>query len=105
MVNKKRYIVLYILSFISFILVIVLRFNKLPPYVPLFFSKIDDNQLVDIKGLSILPLSSILLLFITNYFKNKYIDEDFIKKIFIYVGLSSSIALIWITVYIIFLVT
>ena len=64
-------------------ILILLRFNRLPPQVPLiFFQKISDEKIIKITDLIILPLLSFSILNINNLISKKLGDIFFENLIF-----------------------
>lgn len=85
----------------------ILRYNHLPPQVPLFYSKVaGEDQLADTWLLALLPfLMNFLFILNLLIFKRFYKNNDLAKKIFSYlnIGIIASFTLIFIKI--IFLVT
>lgn len=64
-------------------ILILLRFNRLPPQVPLiFFQTIADEKIIKITDLIILPLLSFAILNINNLISKKLSDVFFENLIF-----------------------
>ncbi|MBI5122389.1 hypothetical protein HZA75_00860 [Candidatus Roizmanbacteria bacterium] len=89
------------------IITFLLRFNRLPPQSPLFYSRLwGEDQLADTWLIFILPVFLNLLFFLNNYlFKKIYSDNEFIKKIFYYLNLFLILSFTLIFIKIIFLVS
>jgi len=89
------------------IITFILKFNRLPPQVPLFYSSLwGEDQLVDTWVIILLPFFMNLLFFINNYVKNKYFaDNELVKKIFYYLNIFLILTFTFIFVKIIFLVS
>jgi hypothetical protein len=85
----------------------VLRFNRLPPQIPLFYSRLwGENQLADYWLIFLIPVFLNLLIFLNNYLNKKYFfDNNFIKKIFYYLNLFLIFSLTLIFIKIIFLIS
>ena len=65
------------------VLVFVLSFNRLPPQIPLFYSRpLGEAQLADTWMIILIPLLLNILYIINNYlYKRFFTGNDFIKKI------------------------
>ncbi len=89
------------------IIIFTLRFNTLPPQIPLFYSRLwGENQLADTWLIFILPVFLNLLFFLNNYlFKKFYSDNELIKKIFYYLNLFLIFGFTLIFIKIVFLVS
>lgn len=89
------------------IITFILRFNRLPPQSPLFYSQLwGEDQLVDTWLIFLLPIFLNLLFFINNYIIKKiYSDNEFIKKIFYYLNIFLIFGFTLIFIKIIFLVS
>lgn len=85
----------------------LLKFSRLPPQVPLFYSQLwGENQLVDSWVIFILPIIMNILFFINQYVSNKfYSDNIFIKNIFYYLNIFVITSFTLIFIKIIFLVS
>jgi len=89
------------------IITFLLRFNRLPPQLPFFYSRLwGEGQIADTWMVFLLPVFLNLLFFFNNYiYKKIYSNNDFIKKNFYYLNLFLIIGLTLIFVKIIFLVS
>ena len=89
------------------IVTFLLRFNRLPPQSPLFYSRLwGEDQLADTWLIFLLPVFLNLLFFLNNYFFQKiYSDNELIKKIFYYLNLFLILSFTLIFIKIIFLVS
>ncbi len=89
------------------IIAFLLRFNRLPPQIPLFYSRLwGEDQLADTWLIFLLPVFLNLLLFLNNYLLKKiYADNELIKNIFYYLNLFLIISFTLIFIKIIFLVS
>jgi hypothetical protein len=96
-----------VLSNIAMILVFILRFNTLPPQIPLFYSRpTGEEQLVDLWMIFILPFLLNFFYFFNQYLENKlFSDNTLIKKIFYYFNIALMIIVTFIFIRIIFLVS
>lgn len=92
--------VLMIFTFLS-------RFSRLPPQIPLFYSRLwGEDQLVDTWLIFLLPVFLNLLFFLNNYlFKKIYSNNQLIKNIFYYFNLFLIVSFTLIFIKIIFLVS
>ncbi len=89
------------------IVTFLFRFSRLPPQLPLFYSRLwGEDQLVDTWLIFLLPIFLNLLFFINNYIIKKiYSDNEFIKKIFYYLNIFLIFGFTLIFIKIIFLVS
>ncbi len=89
------------------IIIFTLRFNTLPPQIPLFYSRLwGEDQLADTWLIFILPVFLNLLFFLNNYlFKKFYSDNELVKKIFYYLNLFLILGFTLIFIKIIFLIS
>ncbi len=87
--------------------ILLLRFNSLPPQIPLFFSRPwGEDQLVDTWMIIILPLILNILFFINMWlYKRFFLGNEFEKKIINYLNIFLMIAVTLIFVKIITLIT
>ena len=71
------------------IVTFLLKFNQLPPQLPLFYSRLwGEDQLADTWLIFLLPVFLNILLFLNDYLSKKiYFDNKFIKNIFYYLNL------------------
>lgn len=85
----------------------LLRFNRLPPQSPLFYSRLwGEDQLADIWLIFLLPIFLNLLFFFNNYlFKKIYSDNEFIRNIFYYLNFFLIVSFTLIFIKIIFLIS
>lgn len=67
----------------------LLKYNALPPQIPLFFSKPSgEDQLADTWFIVILPILMNLLIIANNIVTKKYFaDNVFVKKVFYYLNI------------------
>jgi len=97
------------LFFANFLMlgVFILKFNHLPPQIPLFFSRrFGEEQLGDLWMIVFLPFSLNLFFFINNFFYKKFFSGNLlVKKIVDYVNLFLTIIVPVIFLRIIFLVS
>lgn len=76
--------------------VFLLKLNKLPPQIPLFYSKLwGEDQLVDLWVIAVIPILMNIFFLLNNYFVRRYFSEEyFIKRmihyfnIFIIIGFT-----------------
>ncbi len=89
------------------VLTIILRFNHLPPQIPLFYSKLQgEDQLADTWMIAILPFLMNLLIIINSYISHRFFkDTILVKKVFDYLNYAVIISFTIIFMKIIFLVT
>lgn len=89
------------------IITFLLRFSRLPPQSPLFYSQLwGEGQLADTWLIFLLPVFLNLLFFFNNYlFKKIYSDNKLIKDIFYYLNLFLILSFTSIFIKIIFLVS
>lgn len=89
------------------LVVFLFKLNKLPPQIPLFYSRLwGENQLADTWLIFILPVFLNLLFFLNNYlFKKIYSDNELIENIFYYLNLFLILSFTLIFIKIIFLVS
>lgn len=85
----------------------ILRFNSLPPQIPLFLSRAwGENQLADSWMIIIFPLLMNLLFFINRVIFNKFFQgNDFAKKILTYLNIFVCLGLTFIFMKIVLLIT
>lgn len=83
------------------------KFNKLPPQIPLFYSKLaGEDQLVDLWMIIIIPILMNGFIFLNNYIARQFFPEDsFIRKMLYYANLFILISFTLIFIRIIFLVS
>lgn len=88
---KKRLspIKIQVFSFIILVAFFVLRFNRLSPQIPLFYSKPEgEEQITDSFMIFLLPVVSFSIVFLNNYLVDKHFpDNNFIGSIFYYANL------------------
>lgn len=96
-----------VLSNAAMILVFLLRFNTLPPQIPLFYSRpTGEEQLADLWMIFILPFLLNFFYFFNQYVEQKFFsDNSLIKKIFYYFNIALMIIITFIFIRIIFLVS
>jgi len=84
----------------------LLKFSRLPPQIPLFYSQLwGEGQLADVWLIFVLPIFMNFLFFINQFIFNKfYSDNIFIKNIFYYLNLFLIVSLTLIFIKIIFVV-
>ncbi|MFH0979833.1 MAG: hypothetical protein V1803_02720 [Candidatus Roizmanbacteria bacterium] len=89
------------------IVTFILKFNSLPPQLPLFYSRPwGEAQLVDTWMIFLLPIILNLLYFTNNYLSKRFfLGNDLIKKIFNYLNILLIVGFTFIFVKIIFLVS
>jgi len=75
--------VLMVVVFIAF-------FNRLPPRIPLFYSKIwGEDQLAESWMIFLLPIFMTIFVIVNTFIKNKFFpDNHYVKKLFEYVNWS-----------------
>jgi len=85
----------------------ILKFFRLPPQIPLYYSQPwGENQLADSWMIFLLPIFLNLMFFINRYIFNKYYrDNIFIKNIFYYLNLFLIAGFTFIFIKIIFIVS
>lgn len=96
-----------VLSNVAMILVFILRFNTLPPQIPLFYSRpAGEEQLADLWMIFILPFLLNFFYFFNQYVEQKFFsDNSLIRKIFYYFNIALMIIITFIFIRIIFLVS
>ena len=96
-----------ILANLAIVLVFFLKFQTLPPQIPLFYSKPPgEDQLTDTWFILILPLLMNVLFFLNNFIYRRFFNKnEFVQKIFYFVNLFLIISFTLIFAKIIFLVT
>ncbi len=89
------------------IVTFLLKYSKIPPQIPLFYSQLwGEGQLADSWMIFILPAVMTLLYFVNQYIFNKFYYENiFIKNIFYYLNLFLIISFSLVFIKIIFLVS
>ncbi len=89
------------------IIAFILKLNKLPPQIPLFYSQTwGEDQLTDTWLIFLLPVFLNLLFFLNNYLYKKYFSgNELVKKIFYYLNLFLISGFTLIFIKIIFLVS
>ncbi len=85
---KNNFFVLVLtvsLSIISFIIFL----TRLPPQIPLFYSVLEgEEQITDFYMILLLPLISVVLYFLNNFFQSKIFHENHVvKRIFYFTNL------------------
>lgn len=105
----RRFGLFYTLIFtnLAMLAVLLIRFNLLPPQIPLFYSKPPgEEQLADTWAILLLPLLMNLSYILNNYLYKRYFkDNELAKKIFFYLNLFMIISLSLIFIKIIFVIT
>jgi hypothetical protein len=98
-----------LLFFANFLMlgVFILKFNHLPPQIPLFYSRrFGEEQLADLWMIVFLPFFLNFFFFINNFFYKKFFFGNFlVKKIVDYVNLFLIIIIPIIFLRIIFLIS
>lgn len=89
MLSRFRPIYWLIAANIVMISILALKFNYLPPQLPLFYSKpAGEEQLADTWSILILPLFMNLLFFLNNFVYRRYFkDNILVQKIFYFLNL------------------
>ncbi len=89
------------------IITFLLRFNRLPPQSPLFYSRLwGEDQLADTWLIFLLPAFLNLLFFVNNHImKRYYSDNELVKKIFYYLNIFLIVSFALIFIKIIFLIS
>lgn len=92
---------------ILLIVTFLLRFNTIPPQIPLFYSKLwGESQLGDYWMIFILPVFMNFLFFINKYIFSKFYSENiFLKNILYYLDLFLIISFTLIFIKILFIVS
>lgn len=87
--------------------VLVLKFNRLPPQIPIFYSRLwGEDQLAEWWMIFLLPIISNLFFFLNLFlYKRFFFKNEFVKKIVIYLNLFIIISLTLIFIKIVFLVS
>lgn len=106
----KKLNISYKLMFFSLVLMLIIffiKFNQLPPQIPLFYSYLEgDNQIADLFMIFLLPLFSLLLISVNNLiYKIWFNNNFFVSKVVYYINITTIILLTFIFVRIIFLTT
>lgn len=85
----------------------LLRFNNLPPQIPLFYSRVEgEDQLADWWFIFLIPFAIIFFYFLNIYIQEKFFKDDNLVKKFTYIlNLSVEIILSLIFLRILFLIT
>lgn len=88
-------------------LLLFLRFNSIPPQIPLFLSRAwGDNQLADSWMIIVLPFLMNLLFIVNRLISQKFFqDNDFAKRVFNYLNMFICFGFTFVFIKIIFLVT
>lgn len=86
--------------------VFILRFNTLPPEIPLFYSSLSEWQITDTWMIFLLPFLLNFLVIINQYFYKKYFSNyDISQKVFQYLNNFLIIGFTLIFIKIIFLIS
>lgn len=87
--------------------IFIFKINRLPPQIPLFYSKQDgDEQVVDFFMIFLLPFFSSFIVAINNFIFAKYFSEEkFVATVIYYVNLLVILLTSFIFLRILFLVT
>lgn len=98
---------LILISFLVIGITLFFKFKRLPPQIPLFYSRPEgDQQIADFFWLFLPPFLVLLLVVINNFIgKTFFKDNLFIDKLISYVNLIVIILLTFIFLRIIFLIT
>lgn len=88
------------------IITFILKFSRMPPQIPLFYSQLwGEGQLADVWLIFVLPIFMNFLFFTNQFVSNKfYFNNVFIKNIFYYLNLFLIVSLTLIFIKIIFVV-
>ncbi|MGB9707226.1 MAG: hypothetical protein ACPL1D_00520 [Microgenomates group bacterium] len=89
------------------IFIFSLRFNRLPPQIPLLYSRQEgEEQLVDWWLIFLIPLIMVFFFFLNEYLKKKFFNNDsFITRLITDINIIMIILLTGIFIKIIFLIT
>ncbi len=81
------------LTNILFSLIFLINLNKLPPQIPLFYTKPwGEDQLAELWVIFLIPFLFNFYYFINQYIKTRFFKEnDFVEKLFFYTNLSNSL--------------
>jgi len=92
---------------IMLLFIFIFKANRLPPQIPLFYSKPEgEEQIADTLMIFLLPLSSFFFTVINNLIFTRYFSEDkFILKVIYYVDLLIILFTTFIFLRILFLVS
>ena len=105
----RRFRLLYALIAANLVIaaILILRFNSLPPQIPLFYSKPPgEDQLADTWFILALPLLMNILFFLNKFLYGRYFKDDvFIHKIFYCLNIFLIVSFTLIFMKIIFVVT
>lgn len=95
------------ISIVAMILLFIIKFNNLPPQLPIYYSVGEgEEQIADYYLILIIPILSFLIVMVNNYLKiKKFYDNVLIQKIFYYLNLIIIIFFTLIFFRIIFLVS
>lgn len=107
MFHRLRAFYPLIIGNIVIALVFVLKFNNLPPQVPIFYSlPLGEDQLGDVWMIFILPFLMNFIFVFNNLINQRYFKENsLIKEIFFYLNLFIVVSFTFIFVKIIFAIT
>jgi len=85
----RQTIKIQILLILVLLAIFIFKFDRLPPQIPLLYSKIEgEDQIVDTFMIFFLPFGSFLIIVINNVIFAKYFFENkFVSRIIYYVNL------------------
>lgn len=105
--HRGSTVTLLLLSYGIMALFFIVRFNKLPPQIPLYYSRVTgEEQIADAFYLLLIPLLSTAIVMLNRIIANKlFSDNEFMKQIIYY---TDNITILFFTIIflrILFLVT
>lgn len=95
------------LAILILLVIFIFKFNRLPPQIPLLYSKPEgDEQLVDSFMIFLLPFFSTCIIIINTFIYNQYFTNNiFLETVLYYVNLLVSLFTALFFLRILFLVT
>lgn len=93
--------------FAILLLVFIFKINRLPPQIPLFYSKPEsDEQVVDSFMIFLLPFFSTFIVIVNTFIYNKYLTKNrFLELVLYYVNLLIILFTSFLFLRVLFLVT
>jgi uncharacterized membrane protein len=97
---------LLLISNLLLLITFLFHFSKLPPQIPLFYSRPEgEEQLVDWWFIFLIPLTIIVFFFLNQYLKRFFKEAELIAKLIDYFNIIIVVLLTLIFIKIIFLIT
>lgn len=96
-----------VISHLILFSVFLWRFNRLPPQIPLFYSRQEgEEQLADWWYIFLIPLMMLVFFFLNEYIKTRFFkDKELVIKLINYVNIILIVCLTLVFIKIIFLIT